>query len=86
MAAEEARLAAAIASLQAQIDKMLEGNAGLVDASFEVLDTYRMFAHSQSWLRSLQDAVSNGLTAEAAVERVRSEHRARLGQIGRAHV
>src|SRR5258707_13974283 len=39
-----------------------------------------MFAHSQSWNRSLQDAVSNGLTAEAAVERVRSEHRARLGQ------
>ncbi|HXA39727.1 MAG TPA: phosphoenolpyruvate--protein phosphotransferase [Phenylobacterium sp.] len=80
VAAEEARLAAAIDSLQAQIDQMLEGNAGLVDASFEVLDTYRMFAHSQSWLRSLQDAVSNGLTAEAAVERVRSEHRARLGQ------
>jgi phosphotransferase system enzyme I (PtsP) len=80
VAAEERRLASAIASLQAQIDQMLEGNAGLVDASFEVLDTYRMFAHSQSWLRSLQDAVSNGLTAEAAVERVRSEHRARLGQ------
>ena len=80
VAAEEARLGAAIDSLQAQIDQMLEGNAGLVDTSFEVLDTYRMFAHSQSWLRSLQDAVSNGLTAEAAVERVRSEHRARLGQ------
>jgi phosphotransferase system enzyme I (PtsP) len=80
VAAEEARLGAAIDSLQAQIDQMLEGNAGLVDASFEVLDTYRMFAHSQSWLRSLQDAVTNGLTAEAAVERVRSEHRARLGQ------
>ncbi len=80
VAAEEARLKAAVDSLQAQIDQMLEGNAGLVDASFEVLDTYRMFAHSQSWNRSLQDAVSNGLTAEAAVERVRSEHRARLGQ------
>src|SRR5258707_2070163 len=80
VAAEEARLQAAVDSLQAQIDQMLEGNAGLVDASFEVLDTYRMFAHSQSWNRSLEDAVRNGLTAEAAVERVRSEHRARLGQ------
>ncbi|HEY2753899.1 phosphoenolpyruvate--protein phosphotransferase, partial [Phenylobacterium sp.] len=78
--AEEARLNAAVGSLQAQIDQMLEGNAGLVDASFEVLETYRMFAHSQSWNRSLEDAVRNGLTAEAAVERVRSEHRARLGQ------
>jgi phosphotransferase system enzyme I (PtsP) len=80
VAAEEARLKKAIAGLQAQIDSMLEGQHGLVDASFEVLESYRMFAHSQSWNRSLEDAVKNGLTAEAAVERVRSEHRARLGQ------
>ncbi len=79
-AAEEARLDVAIAALQAQIDTMLEGQHGLVEASYEVLDTYRMFAHDGGWNRSLVDAVRNGLTAEAAVERVRSEHRARLGQ------
>lgn len=78
--AEEARLKTAVEALQSQIDSMLEGQAGLVDASFEVLESYRMFAHSGSWQRSLEDAVRNGLTAEAAVERVRSEHRARLGQ------
>ncbi len=80
VAAEEERLKQAISSLQSQIDDMLGGEHGLVDASFEVLETYRMFAHSGSWNRSLEDAVRNGLTAEAAVERVRSEHRARLGQ------
>ncbi len=80
VAAEEARLAAALAGLKRQIDNMLEGQHGLVDASYEVLDTYRMFAHDRGWNRSLEDAVKNGLTAEAAVERVRSEHRARLGQ------
>ncbi|THD81112.1 MAG: phosphoenolpyruvate--protein phosphotransferase [Phenylobacterium sp.] len=78
--AEEARLKTAVEGLQSQIDSMLEGQAGLVDASYEVLESYRMFAHSNSWTRSLEDAVRNGLTAEAAVERVRSEHRARLGQ------
>jgi phosphotransferase system enzyme I (PtsP) len=78
--AEELRLKTALSGLQAQIDEMLEGQAGLVDTSYEVLDTYRMFAHDRGWNRSLQDAVHNGLTAEAAVERVRSEHRARLGQ------
>src|SRR4051812_21230973 len=78
--AEEARLKTAIAALQAQIDQMLEGQHGLVEASYEVLETYRMFAHDRGWNRSLEDAVRNGLTAEAAVERVRSEHRARLGQ------
>jgi phosphotransferase system enzyme I (PtsP) len=78
--AEEARLNEAVGALQAQIDQMLEGQHGLVDASYEVLETYRMFAHDRGWNRSLEDAVRNGLTAEAAVERVRSEHRARLGQ------
>lgn len=80
VAAEEIRLKTAVAALQAQIDTMLEGQHGLVEASYEVLETYRMFAHDRGWNRSLEDAVRNGLTAEAAVERVRSEHRARLGQ------
>ncbi|MDP1631778.1 MAG: phosphoenolpyruvate--protein phosphotransferase [Caulobacter sp.] len=78
--AEATRLAAAVAALQQQIDKMLEGHHGLVGASYEVLETYRMFAHDRGWNRSLEEAVRSGLTAEAAVERVRSEHRARLGQ------
>lgn len=78
--AEEERLKTAVSALQAQIDEMLEGQHGLVEASYEVLETYRMFAHDRGWNRSLEDAVRNGLTAEAAVERVRSEHRARLGQ------
>ncbi|MGH7122773.1 MAG: phosphoenolpyruvate-utilizing N-terminal domain-containing protein, partial [Stellaceae bacterium] len=79
-AAEEARLKTAIAALQTQIDQMMDGQHGLVGASFEVIESYRMFAHSRSWNRSLEDAVRSGLTAEAAVERVRSEHRATVGQ------
>jgi phosphotransferase system enzyme I (PtsP) len=47
VAAEEERLKTAISALQAQIDGFLEGHAGLVDASYEVLDTYRMFAHDR---------------------------------------
>jgi len=77
--AEEARLIKAVAELQSQIDAMLEGQHGL-GVPFEVLETYRMFAHDRGWNRSLEEAVRSGLTAEAAVERVRSEHRARLGQ------
>ncbi|MDB5471898.1 MAG: ptsP [Caulobacter sp.] len=78
--AEEARLKVAVGALQAQIDQMLDGEGGLIGASYEVLDTYRMFAHDRGWNRSLEEAVRSGLTAEAAVERVRSEHRARLGK------
>jgi phosphotransferase system enzyme I (PtsP) len=80
--AEDARLKTAVQALQAQIDGMLEGGGAqsLVGAPYEVLETYRLFAHDRGWNRSLEEAVRSGLTAEAAVERVRSEHRARLGQ------
>jgi phosphotransferase system enzyme I (PtsP) len=78
--AEEARLAAAIIDLQAQIDGMLEGHATVLGPSYDLLETYRMLAHSRSWNHSLVEAVRSGLTAEAAVERVRSEHRAGIGQ------
>jgi len=78
--AEETRLTEAVDSLRAQIDGMIEGHEGLVGPSYDVLETYRMLAHSRTWNRSLQDAVHSGLTAEAAVERVRSEHRAGIGQ------
>ena len=77
---EEARLKTAVTALQAQIDEMIEGQRGIVGASYEVLEAYSMLAQSQSWNHSLEEAVRSGLTAEAAVERVRSEHRARLGQ------
>ncbi len=78
--AEEKRLSTAIAALQAQIDGMLEGHEGIKGATYDVLETYKMLAHSRSWNQSLHDAVHSGLTAEAAVERVRSEHRAGIGQ------
>jgi phosphotransferase system enzyme I (PtsP) len=80
VAAEEVRLSAAIATLQAQIAAMLEGHEAVLGASYDVLETYKMLAHSRSWNHSLHEAVRSGLTAEAAVERARSEHRAGLGQ------
>ena len=78
--AEEARLNAAVTELQAQIDEMLEGHQGVLGPSFELLETYKMLAYSRSWNHSLTEAVRSGVTAEVAVERVRSEHRASLGQ------
>ena len=79
--AEGARLSQALSALKANIDHILEGGQGkLAGASFEVLETYRMFADDRGWNRSLVDAVQSGLTAEAAVDRVRNEHRARFAQ------
>jgi phosphotransferase system enzyme I (PtsP) len=50
----------------------------LFGESRDVLETYRLFAHDPSWEARLVEAVRTGLSAEAAVDRVRREHRARL--------
>jgi phosphotransferase system enzyme I (PtsP) len=78
---EEARLEDAIKRLRRSVDLLLDsGRAPMGTPSREVLEAYRMFAHDRGWLDQLREAVRAGLTAEAAVERVRNEHRARLMQ------
>jgi len=47
----------------------------------EVLETYRMFADDRGWLRRMHDAVLGGLTAEAAVQKIQNETRARMAAI-----
>ncbi len=76
---EERRLNEALDALRANIDAMLT-RAGpvLFGESRDVLETYRLFAHDPSWEARLVEAVRTGLSAEAAVDRVRREHRARL--------
>lgn len=79
IAAEEARLEEGIKKLRASVDAMVSGEAaGISRASKEIYETYRMFAYDRKWVGRLREAVHSGLTAEAAVERVRNEHRARL--------
>jgi phosphotransferase system enzyme I (PtsP) len=84
-ALEEQRLHEGLDQLRTQIDVMMDGHH-VVGISYEVLETYRMFAHDRGWARGLEEAVRQGLTAEAAVERMRSEHRARLGQARDAYL
>ena len=73
------RLDDSIAALRADLDLMLE-RRDVADGGEhrEVLDAYRSFANDQGWLHRLREAVSTGLTAEAGVERVQSDTRARM--------
>ncbi len=76
---EKDRLEDGIKILRASVDSMVSGEAAsLSRASKEIYETYRMFAYDRKWVGRLREAVSSGLTSEAAVERVRNEHRARL--------
>ena len=71
------RLDASLTAMRANIDQLLDtdGSAG---ESREVLEAFRVFANDRGWLRRLREAISTGITAEAAVERVQNEARARL--------
>ena len=47
----------------------------------DILETYRMFAADRGWVARIADAIRSGLTAEAAVQKVRDETRTRMMQI-----
>jgi phosphotransferase system enzyme I (PtsP) len=73
------RLGTAIETLQANLDQLLEqGDVVEGGEHREVLEAYRMFAYDRGWVHKLEEAVMTGLTAEAAVERVQSDTRARM--------
>jgi phosphotransferase system enzyme I (PtsP) len=73
------RLRAAVQTLRAELDLMLEsGEVAETGEHRDVLEAYRMFAHDRGWVHKLEEAVLTGLTAEAAVERVQSDTRARM--------
>ncbi|MFN3670984.1 MAG: phosphoenolpyruvate--protein phosphotransferase [Bosea sp. (in: a-proteobacteria)] len=78
-AGEVKRLEAAIAEMRASIDELIErGDVAHTGEHRDVLETFRMFAHDQGWLRRMREVVLTGLTAEAAVERVQSDTRAKM--------
>ena len=75
---EKVRLNESVAMLRTTVDSMLSAADMGAGDSAEVLETYRMFAHSRSWLRRMEEAIDLGLSAEAAVEKEQSQARARL--------
>jgi phosphotransferase system enzyme I (PtsP) len=72
-------LKGAIETLRSSVDEMLEhGDVVEGGEHRDVLEAYRMFAYDRGWVHKLEEAVMTGLTAEAAVERVQSDTRARM--------
>ena len=79
--AELKRLAEAIANMHLALDQMIERTDFADSEQREVLETYRMFAEDHGWLTRIREAVESGLTAEAAVQKVQEDTRARMSQI-----
>jgi phosphotransferase system enzyme I (PtsP) len=77
--AELQRLEQAIDAMRLSIDELVaHGDRMGAGEHREVLQAVRMVANDRGWLRRLSEAVMTGLTAEAAVERVQNDARARM--------
>jgi len=85
--AEEERLRDAVAAMQEAIDALVDASRGLGPGEHrDIIETYRMFAADRGWLRRITEAVRSGLTAEAAVQKVRDETRSRMLQISEPYL
>ena len=79
---EHQRLAEALSAMHSELDDMLTHDAfGRPGEHRDVLQAYRKFAEDRGWLRRIGEAIDGGLTAEAAVQKVLDDTRARMRQI-----
>ena len=78
---EKSRLDKALERMRVSIDAMLDsGDMQPSTDHREILETYRMFANDRGWVQRIVESIENGLTAEAAVERVQNDTRARMAR------
>ena len=76
------RLRHAVTAMRSAIDELVATSRGLGTGEHrDVLETYRMFAADRGWVARIADAIRSGLTAEAAVQKIRDETRTRMMQI-----
>ena len=84
--AEQARLSDAIATLRQSVDQLLTRMDNDDSEERQVLEAYRMFANSRSWIKRMQEDIARGLSAESAVEKEQSAARARLETVPDAYL
>lgn len=77
--AEERRLMKAVAAMQESIEDLFSATElSDIGEHRDVLESYRLVARDAGWLRRLREAIASGLAAEAAVQKVHDDIRARI--------
>ncbi|MDK3155052.1 phosphoenolpyruvate--protein phosphotransferase [Kamptonema cortianum] len=79
---ESLRLKLAIREMIEAIDRLVESTPELGKGTQDILSSYRMIASDRGWVRKMQGYIQKGLTAEAAVQKVRRQTRERFAEIG----
>ena len=85
--AEHERLRRAFAEMHGALDDLFSAaRLGPSGAHRDVLEADRMIAEDAGWFGRIEKAIEGGLTAEAAVQKVQNDIRARLSQVGDAYL
>ncbi len=80
--AELGRLDAAYAEMHGALDKLMKRDALAGDGEHrDIMKSYQMIASDVGWMTKIRDAIDSGLTAEAAVEKVCNDLRARMNRM-----
>ena len=79
---EMERFETALSAFQNSVNTLLEESQseGNKDQS-DIMETYQMFARDKGWLHQISEAIGSGLTAEAAVTKVKEQLHARMSQV-----
>jgi len=80
--AELKRLNRAVDQANRSLDGLIAASLPGGNAPRDVLDAYRMVAQSAGWLTRVKEAISDGLTAETAVDKIARDLRERMRKIG----
>lgn len=84
---EQDRLRTAFAEMHGAIDDMMTSEHLQSGGEHrDILETYSMIARDPGWLKRMEEAINAGLTAEAAVQRVLDDIRARMAQVDDAYL
>jgi phosphotransferase system enzyme I (PtsP) len=76
------RLGAALVAVESEMSRHLRNTAGAANReSREIFETYLMLVEDRGWRTRMEDAIQGGLTAEAAVQKVQNDTRARMQSI-----
>jgi phosphotransferase system enzyme I (PtsP) len=81
------RLDEGMGAMKLALDEMLATSEVAAGGEHrEVLETYRMFAEDRGWASRIVEAIETGLTAEAAVQKVQNDTRARMREISDPYI
>ena len=80
------RLQEGVNDLRVSVDDLLKITDSSDQEQRDVMNAYRMFANSRSWVRRMEADIASGLSAEAAVEKEQSAARTRMAKVPDAYL